>query len=52
MTGTGDGGKLAGPGPCFMSAAQIAALPGKTTIHPFNPDAVRHTRSLGDIWPT
>lgn len=49
MTGTGDGSKLTGAGLCFMSAAQIADLPEKTVIHQFNPNAVRHTRSLGDM---
>lgn len=49
MTGTMDTSKSDGRGLCFISAAQIAALPEKTVIHQFNPNAVRHTRSLGDM---
>jgi uncharacterized cupin superfamily protein len=33
----------------FLSAAQIAALPGVTKVHAFNRDAVRLDKSLGDL---
>jgi uncharacterized cupin superfamily protein len=31
-----------------MTAAAIAALPESTFVHPLNPRAIRHGRSLGD----
>ncbi len=34
---------------CYFSAARIAALSEQSIIHQFNPNAVRHTRSLGDM---
>ncbi|MBD2231611.1 cupin domain-containing protein [Phormidium tenue] len=32
----------------LMTAAAIAALPESTFVHPLNPRAIRHGRSLGD----
>ncbi|MEX0839499.1 MAG: cupin domain-containing protein [Parvibaculum sp.] len=34
---------------CRFSAAQIADLPERVHTHQFNPNAIRHTRSLGDL---
>ncbi len=34
--------------PSLLAAAAIAAMPEKRYAHALNPDAVRHTRSLGD----
>ena len=33
----------------FWSAERIAALPERPHVHQFNANAVRHTRSLGDL---
>lgn len=33
----------------FLSAATIANLPETVHIHPLNPKAIRHTKSLGDL---
>ncbi|ABS62174.1 Cupin 2 conserved barrel domain protein [Parvibaculum lavamentivorans DS-1] len=33
----------------FYDAARIAGLAEKVVVHQFNPNAVRHTRSLGDM---
>lgn len=32
----------------LMTAAAIAALPESTFVHPLNPKAIRHSKSLGD----
>lgn len=37
------------PENCYYSAARIAGLPEKAVVHQFNPNAVRNTRSLGDL---
>ncbi|MBI1260736.1 MAG: cupin domain-containing protein [Rhizobiales bacterium] len=42
-------GKTDGAGNCYLSAAKIAQLPENVVIHQHNPNAVRHTRSLGDL---
>lgn len=34
---------------CLLGAAQIAALPEKRHVHQFNANAVRNTRSIGDL---
>ena len=34
---------------CFWSAERIARLPERAHVHQFNANAIRHTRSLGDL---
>ncbi|HEX7776606.1 MAG TPA: cupin domain-containing protein [Parvibaculum sp.] len=34
---------------CYFSAESIAAMPERAHVHQFNANAVRHTRSLGDL---
>ncbi|MDR3498248.1 MAG: cupin domain-containing protein [Parvibaculum sp.] len=34
---------------CFFSAATLAAMPERSHVHQFNANAVRHTRSPGDL---
>lgn len=35
--------------PCLLDAATLAALPERRHVHQFNANAVRHTRSPGDL---
>lgn len=35
--------------PCLLDAAEIEALPERRHVHQFNPNAVRMTRSPGDL---
>lgn len=32
----------------LLTASAIAALPAETVVHPLNPKAIRHSKSLGD----
>jgi uncharacterized cupin superfamily protein len=37
------------PSRCLITAAEIAALPERSHRHQFNDNAVRHTKSLGEL---
>src|SRR5690606_19128430 len=37
------------PADCHFPAARIAGLPEKPVVHQFNANAIRHTRSVGDM---